>query len=285
MADRKRLKVNESLDSTISEEDKNEQTVNLNEVNEKLVNLTSVLEGLVTEIRDISTTVKEIKNTVDKHDNLLSKLNTAVESNANAIRKVTSRLDKSNDDVKSMFSELQSCKDHIKNLEHQMSDLNSQRIELEARSRRNNLIFHGIEESKEENTLTVLQKFMEKELKMSNSKELLIQRVHRLGKSADNSNIGSRSKKHRPIIASFVDFRQREHVRQQRFNLSSRYGVSEDLPYEIRQARAVLEPELKELKQQKKRATIVYPAKLLVEGKVVREVKPGTVPRPHPGRR
>ena len=136
------------------------------------------------------------------------------------------------------------------------------------------MLFHGISESKDENALVVLQKFLTDEMKLTNGKDLLIQRVHRLGRPRSATTIGSKSTKPRPIIASFVDYRQREHVRQGRYKLNSRFSVTEDLPIEIRKAREQLIPELKEMKNRNKRAAIVYPAKLLVEGKIVREINP-----------
>ena len=49
-------------------------------------------------------------------------------------------------------------------------------------------------------------------------------------------------------------------------------GLNEDFPIEVRKARESLLPELRELKNKNKKATIVYPARLLCEGQIVKEV-------------
>jgi len=62
-------------------------------------------------------------------------------------------------------------------------------------------------------------------------------------------------------------------VKKQGFTLKDKKsGFSEDFPKEIRAAREKLKEELKQMKKEKKKATILYPAKLFVEGKVVREI-------------
>ena len=100
-----------------------------------------------------------------------------------------------------------------------------------------------------------------------------LQRAHRLGAPKPRNNIGNGRQKPRPIIVNFLDFQDREAVRFARKNLPASVSVNEDFPKEIRDARKSLMPQLKELKNQNKNVTIAYPARLISEGKVVKEVK------------
>ena len=145
-------------------------------------------------------------------------------------------------------------------------------IEGEARSKRNNLLFHGLKETKEENCEEVLLDFIRKELKLDST--VVLQRVHRLGAPKSGTNIGRSAIKPRPIIANFLDFKQRELVRSKRFGLRDPHGISEDLPVAVREARRELLAEFKELKKAKKNMGIVWPAKLLCEREIIRVVDP-----------
>ena len=101
---------------------------------------------------------------------------------------------------------------------------------------------------------------------------VVIQRSHRLGKATPKNAIGQKANAPRPIIANFLDFRQREAIRAARTILRHPQGIAEDFPYEVRKARESLIPQLKELKRNNKKCSIVWPAKLLSDGKIIKEV-------------
>lgn len=236
----------------------------------KLDKMCSVLDTLVIGMSELTESVNDMKGKVEKHDKLLSGLSDRIERNENAVRGVYQKVERSAEEVRGLMAEVQRCSEKMRALEDRA-------IDQEARSRRNNLIFHGIPESEKgvrEDTLSVIQKFMADEAKVSHSKDLLIQRVHRMGQPKGGSVIGSKALKPRPIIASFVDFRQRQHVRECRHNVSKQYSISEDLPKEVRRARKELGPQLEELKKQGKKVAISYPAKLFADRKFIKEVKP-----------
>lgn len=65
---------------------------------------------------------------------------------------------------------------------------------------RDNLIFEGIVETLEKNTEEVLREFLKSEMDIT--EEPQFQRVHRMGKRVQG--------RHRPIIAKFVLFKERE---------------------------------------------------------------------------
>ena len=51
----------------------------------------------------------------------------------------------------------------------------------------------------------------------------------------------------------------------------TRYGISKDLPDALRKARKNLEADRREARQEGIKATVAYPAKLIVDGVVVRD--------------
>lgn len=159
----------------------------------------------------------------------------------------------------------------IQSIKSELRDMGSRAVDQEARSRRNNLIFTGIKENAEENCEHLVRNFMEHELQMSKEDidNTKFHRVHRLGRKITPPN----KEKPRAIIAGFVFHQDREQARKLGRQLKNKpFGMHEDFPKEIREARRSLVPELKELKRQGKLASIVYPAKLICEGKVVKEV-------------
>ena len=103
-----------------------------------------------------------------------------------------------------------------------------------------------------------------------------IVRAHRLKAPQKSSEtyIGQNANKPRPIIAKFLDYRQRDLVRSARFKLKSPFGVNEDIPREVRAAQASLRPELREIKRvhQGKKATIAFPATLIVDGQIIKKL-------------
>ncbi len=158
----------------------------------------------------------------------------------------------------------------VTNSKKRERDLQWKAIDCEARSRRNNLLFYGIPEEQGEDCFRSAEKFIKNELKIS--QPVVLQRAHRLGKPTPPNAIGQRVSQPRPIIVNFMDFRQRESVRAARIQLRHPFGISEDFPWEVRKARESLQPELREMKRNNKRGAIVWPARLLCEGQIVKEV-------------
>ena len=144
-------------------------------------------------------------------------------------------------------------------------------IDLEARSRRNNLIFWGFVEISNENCFAIIRGFIADRLDLD-PQNMYLSRAHRLGPR----KIGSRNPR-RPIIVNFRDFCDTEMIMDRVHMLrNTQYSVAYDLPKEINDARKTLWQELKAIKSRQPRAKahIVYPAKLIVDGKVVRDEFP-----------
>ena len=183
------------------------------------------------------------------------------------------------DENKARREEVKQLKAETERLKAEKKRSAEKLVDLEARSRRNNLIFHGIPETGDpnEDCHDKILSFIQDHLKCD-SRHVAIQRAHRLGaprRSGGTTFVGSKANAPRPIIASFVDFKQKELIRGKRHSLKAPYGLSEDLPLEIRNARKSLADAMKKYREEGKRATILYPCRLLVEGQIVKKVDIG----------
>ena len=153
--------------------------------------------------------------------------------------------------------------------------LEYQSINAEARSRRNNIIIRGIEETAiSENCTALVKTFLAEHLSIESS-SMCIQRAHRLGTP-------TRSKS-RPIIVCFRDYPDTELIISSAYKLKGKpnFSISRDYPREIAEARSRLWPKYKELKASNPARTvrIGYPAKLILKGQTVLDEFPdwGTV--------
>lgn len=106
--------------------------------------------------------------------------------------------------------------------------------DLENRSRRNNLIIHGIPEEKNEDPSSldniVNGKIISDILK---TEPVAIERIHRLGKPA--------TKKVRPVILKLLDHRDKNRLLKNCFKLKgSNFAISEDFSRRVRDVRRKL---------------------------------------------
>lgn len=144
-------------------------------------------------------------------------------------------------------------------------------IDLEARSRRNNLIFWGLVENRSENCFALIRQFIKNELDLDSDK-MYLARAHRLGPVKKSVGLVKR-----PLIVNFRDYCDTQAIMSNAHLLRGKpFSVDYDFPKEITTARKTLWNEIKSIKQSKPRANcqIVYPAKLLVDGKIVRDEFP-----------
>ena len=152
-----------------------------------------------------------------------------------------------------------------------MKTLAYKSVDMEARSRRNNLIFRGFIENAGENCAYIIRDFLQNRLEID-SRQLYIARCHRLGRLIPHKTF-----QNRPIIVNFRDFGDTELVMSKvRMLKGSQFSVDYDFPREIQEARGRLWPRLKETRRDnpRSRVQIVYPAKLLLDGRVVCDALP-----------
>ena len=244
------------------------------------------------DIHDIKSLSKKLTRAVTKINELKKELHTAtakIEKQEEKIEHLMTRIDGQSKEIEALQHDSRKTKDRVYDTEVNLNssteamtkisenykDTQREVIDQRARSMQDNLIFFGIKETKDENVERVVLDFIK--TKMNISVAPAIVRAHRLGapKKSAETYIGQNANKPRPIIAKFLDYRQRELVRSARFKLKSPFGVNEDLPREVRAAQASLRPELREIKRVHpgKKATIAFPATLIVDGQIIKKIR------------
>ena len=154
----------------------------------------------------------------------------------------------------------------FKKQKSQIHQLNKELLYLEAYSRRENLIITGIPEAQDatEDTLKVLQNFMEHELNVSDAANIDFQRVHRLGKP--------KYKGPRAIIARVLKYPDKERILSLGKNLRDEdFFMFSDYPEEIQRSRKRQLKKLKDAKQAGKKASFSKsrPDTLYIDGVLV----------------
>lgn len=179
----------------------------------------------------------------------LSRAYTALKEEVRDLRDEVTGLKRVNDD---MLNENDELKAKLENLERVTDD-------LEGRSRRSNLLFHGLprldNESNEECEARI-KELLTDALEMAD--DVQFDRVHRLNSS-----------KKSPIIVRCTFYRQKVAILKAKQKLKDGYSgifIGEDFTQRVREVRRNLVPHLKKAKDAGKRATMVFDY-LVVEGK------------------
>ena len=153
-------------------------------------------------------------------------------------------------------------------------------VDLKARARRNNLIFINIPEipnETDEQCEQMLFDFMTQRLQLNTQQlqTIVFQRVHRLGRPRRGVTPNGQPWRPRPIIAGFRDFKARHAVfGRSKFLKGTSFAIHEDFPAEIRTARGKLWGDFCKARAENRRAKIIYPAKLVIDGAVVKDMFP-----------
>ena len=175
------------------------------------------------------------------------------------------------DKMEMLQSEIDGLKDHVRHLQTENDTLrlnNNDLIEkvqklekktddLEGRSRRNNLIFHGLEREADETSSSCedrLREIFTDRLELA--EDIMLDRVHRL---SDKPNA--------PLIARFTLYKHKTSVLRAKQKLKgTNIFVSEDFSETVREVRKKLRTFIPELKTAGKRVKMVHDH-LLVDGK------------------
>ena len=112
------------------------------------------------------------------------------------------KLKSANDDIKRLNTKCKDFENKVKMLETQNQTLENKTDDLEARSMRENLLFHGIPELPNENCELQIKQFLVDKLSIDD--DIKLDRAHRLGKPKGNN---------RPIVVKFHSYKDRELVR------------------------------------------------------------------------
>lgn len=226
---------------------------NIEQVSTKLNKLDLIehrLSELEKNVGNVNTELKDMKAKVNGVEESVIFINKQYEDQTKevlAVKKSVSEISNVNENI---LKELSLVKSEFENL-------NERHLDLQTRSMRDNLIFEGIIETQEENTEEVLRDFLKSVMNIT--EEPQFQRVHRMGKKVQG--------RHRPIIAKFVLFKEREKVRKAApSKLAGKpFGINEQFPKEINDRRKLLYPHYKQAKRLGKKAVMIAD-KLFVNG-------------------
>ncbi|XP_065640479.1 uncharacterized protein LOC136073055 [Hydra vulgaris] len=140
-----------------------------------------------------------------------------------------------------------------KRYEKEINNLNKKTLDLENRSRRNNLRLDGIFEKPNENwneCENAVKEMFKKQLKISN--EIIIERGHRIGQPKED-------KKPRTIVLKLLNFQDKTKILNATKNLrGTGIYVNEDFAKETMESRRMLWEEVKKLRLEGKYAVIKY---------------------------
>lgn len=182
---------------------------------------------------DIQEDIKSIKATVgkiDKIEKIIDRMNSKVEKLENDVKQVNSKvidIEKSNqflskefddtkkhvqttnNEIKRLNKQCQELEGTIETLKTQNQTLEDKTNDLESRSMRENLLFHGIKETEGEDCELLVKTFIQETLEIQ--EEIVIDRAHRIppGKPKNSGT--------RPLVAKFHYFKQRELIRNKAF--------------------------------------------------------------------
>ena len=182
---------------------------------------------------------------------------------------LTSRVHSLEDNVHSIIALNVESERRIKLLEYRS-------IDLEARSRRCNLIFRGHPEAiNNDDCEAIIKSFLSERLGIDG---VFIQRAHRLGALRPTGRkLGqpfSNRNSSRPIIVCFRDYSDVERILSNAKKLrDTNFSINRDFPPEIVNARSNLWAEYKQQKSKRPGGSVYigFPAKLVVGGKVIRD--------------
>ena len=214
--------------------------------------------------------MKGMRDSIDKMFEMIKKVCSKMEIFEERFTAVEKKIEDQREETKVLRQGLVKMEEKIMEMEDKL-------IEQEAYSRRQNLVFHGISESPQEDCCKIIDSLIKKDCGIT--EKVVIERAHRLGKPRGYPRSGKQTAPPRPLIVRFLDYNDREKVRAARRKLPKDVKVSEDFPWQIRQARGFLGADLEVARKNSKDAWISYPARLIIDGREVKSVKPSSMKR------
>ena len=209
-------------------------------------------------IKECQSKIKDLENGVEGVGNLYDNIKSLCDKNKNAVAKVEDQYDivktacnKNKADIKKVYEQLDE-KISTKVTEQcgcdaELQNLRSTVVDLQCRSMKNNLIFTGLWEVRDENTEDLLRTFLYRELGIEYRIEF--GNVHRFSHKPRGK---------RPIVARFIYHRDLQYVLECAHRLrNSPYGIRQQFPKEVEDKRKKLYPIQKEAKRHGKNAVLV----------------------------
>ena len=208
-------------------------------------------ENLIPAIARIETKLNELLGLKDTIDTLQTGVND-LSSTVDSILKKVKDIEK---EYKSVTRVIEQCQQENSLLKRKLQLIEERQIKAEAYSRRDNLIFEGIQQTDGEDLEQVLKETIRIKMKCPEINNMKFVRVHRLPGPT----------KPQRVIAKFHFFQDRQRVWGKRFQLKGQnIWVSEDFPVEVRNRRQVLYPIFKAARKLPDTKAIMSVDKLIV---------------------
>lgn len=170
----------------------------------------SKIDNIEKMVNKISSKVDNLETKVKTIDSRVSEVEKSKEFLSSGFDDTKEKLKRADSDLKRLTNKCKDFEESMKNLATQNETLEAKANDLEARSLRENLLFHGINETQNENCETLVKQFIAEKLNVT--QDVTIDRAHRLGKPRNKT---------RPIVVKFHYYTERELVRNRAFEKSA----------------------------------------------------------------
>lgn len=154
---------------------------------------------------------------------------------------------------------IKSLEKKVATIEAHTEKLQSEIVDIRARSMRSNLVLYNLPEKEKEDPFKTVRDLFSVKMKIDENQEIEIERAHRIEGKRDDG-------KPRPIVVKFLRYQDKEYVRKSAYLLKgTRIGIAEQFPKEIAETRKRLYPIMKKAKQDGNTAKLVKD-KLYING-------------------
>ena len=195
--------LNKKMDSMLEKHDEvlgqlSTHTEQINRLEENNVRLSNELKQLQDKVAEQVKESLKLQKENQSLKNNLKELNEKVED-------VTKRIKINEETVTSNSGRIKSVEIFEKNARKKYHELSSRADDMEDRSKRQNLIFYGLEEQQNEDVETRVQDVLINRKLMND--QVHIDRAHRIGKKSPG--------KHRPVVVRFTYYKDKEWILSQ----------------------------------------------------------------------
>ena len=226
----------------------------LSSISLKINSLETKVGVMETKVNNCETACNFLSDTYDEHKKDLETAKTEIKNAKSEISGLKTRCD--------------AIENRSREYQTESSKLQRKVYELESRSMRDNLVFHGLPKSANENCDLLVKTFCKEKLEMEATEvdRVVFDRIHRIGR-LENLRPGNI----RPIVAKFHRYNEREKVRQIGYEKRAalkgeNMAVRPQLPSEILEKRKPLYPVFEKAKNDGHRVKFVLD-KLYINGR------------------
>ena len=234
---------------------------------------------------------KEILDSIATLQSTVNTLQSTVEALKDSVEICTENSNKALEQVSSLSAKQTALQRELEQerlltakLSAKLETVSERLVRLESQSRRDNLLFEGIDEVvSQEDTTSTLRQVLKTKLGMQNADSIQIVRCHRLGKKLPGTS------RPRTIIVKFHWYGDRMAVWGLRKNLKgTNIFMNEDFPREIQERRRILTPIMKKARDMDKTAFLNVDSLIIEDSrytvadlcKLPDELSPATVATP-----